>query len=132
MSVLLTIVMSSFQGSSGARLPWLISKLLPVAEGAQRFFSIPIFVLPAAPCTISIHASRVLGLFAAVRDWANAGSMESRKGKATVAPIPRSMVRREICFLVMNINVSLFPRRRGCCFSFAHLERGALHNPQYQ
>ncbi len=67
------------------------------------FFSRPNFVLPAEPWTISIAAKRTL---LAARVFANAvpaGTMASRSGTATVAPMPRNTVRREMCFFVMNM-----------------------------
>src|SRR5262249_43937169 len=60
--------------------------------------------LPADPCTISRQVTRVLGFAAcAVEAVGIAGIIDSRKGNATAAPAPRSTVRREMCFFVMNI-----------------------------
>src|SRR5215472_9033845 len=96
----------------------------------------PYLVLPAMPCTISIQTRRVLGFAAAVRRaGVMAGNIDSRKGKATVAPMPCSIFRREMCFFVRNIKSSLASGHRPliliggfCCRRFrrAHLERGAL------
>jgi len=63
----------------------------------------PIAVLPADPCTISIAERRIFPrpVFAkAVR----AGIIASRKGRATVAPSPRRAARREMWVLVMNMS----------------------------
>src|SRR5262245_9778363 len=100
MSVLLTMVRSFFQGSSGSRLLGPRSKSRPAAAGDHIFFCSPYRVHPAAPWTISRQASRSGGFFVC---GVIAGSMDSRNGSATVAPMPRSTVLREIAFLVMNI-----------------------------
>src|ERR1700733_12689830 len=92
----------------------------------------PSMVLPAEPCTISIAAKRVRGVAAVLRSGVCAGTMESSNGSATVAPKPRRTVRREMCFLVMNIVLT----PRGTCencrlvFRPSHLERRAFHDAQ--
>ncbi len=64
----------------------------------------PIAVLPADPCTISMHARRTLaGAFANTRP---AGTIASMNGSATVTPIPFRTVRREMRFCEMNIRLS--------------------------
>ena len=78
------------------------SKARPVAAGDHMFFSMPIFVLPAAPWTISMAAKRTW-LAAACARAARAGTIASRNGKATVTPMPRRTSRRESCFFAMNI-----------------------------
>src|SRR5262249_49946553 len=86
------------------------SKSWSTPAGAHMFFSIPYFVLPADPCTISTQVMRVLGFaVCAVTAVGIAGIIDSRKGSATAAPAPRSTVRREMCFLVMNILMLLIP-----------------------
>ncbi len=97
------------------------------------FFSWPYVVLPAEPWTISRQARRTLGFPASVRRaGVIAGNMDSRNGRVIVAPMPRSIVRREICFFVMNILASLILVNRfdgcvGCCrFRSFHLECRAL------
>jgi hypothetical protein len=76
----------------------------PPVAGDHKFFSVPKRVAPAEPCTISRHARRVIGFVAwAMRIGVMAGTMDSRNGSATAAPIPRSTVRRDMCFFVMNI-----------------------------
>jgi hypothetical protein len=53
-----------------------------------------------------MHTSRVWPATAAASVFARtdrAGIIESRNGSATVAPIPRSTVRRDKCFLVKNM-----------------------------
>src|ERR1700689_5592772 len=46
---------------------------------------------------------RGLGVAAVWARAVEAGIMASRRGSARVAPAPRRTVRREMCFLVMNI-----------------------------
>ena len=73
------------------------SKALPCAAGDQRLFLPPNAVAPADPCTISMHTSRVLpGADAVFAQAVPAGTIASRSGSATVAPMPRSTVRREM------------------------------------
>src|SRR5262245_6024069 len=90
--------------------------------------------------------------WAAVWDSAvDAGIMASNKGSPTATPAPRRNVRRESCFLVMNMdtpsNFRHYPQRhRGIsrcpCVSvvypsvalrrnLTHLERRALHDPHH-
>ena len=80
----------------------IVQGALPSSAGDQRFFSRPYLVLPAAPCTISIATRRVLSL-PALAHARRAGTIASRNGSATEAPMPRSRVRREKCLFVMNI-----------------------------
>src|SRR5438876_8843119 len=77
-------------------------------------------VLPAAPAA---DARRV---------HAPAGSIASRNGRATVTPMPFRTVRREMCFIVMCMSpLPLLLRIRGGHhgLGLAHLERGAVHDP---
>src|SRR5438128_7889799 len=65
----------------------------------------------------------------------NAGTIASRNGSATVAPIPRRKVRRSNAFFMTNLISPLltlrrFRLRRQLCL--AHLERSALHDAQDQ
>ena len=62
-------------------------------------------VAPAEPCTISMAASRTLPA-AVLANTVRAGTIASSNGNAIVTPMPRSTVRREMCFLVMNIALS--------------------------
>jgi hypothetical protein len=98
-SVSLTMVMYSRHGSSGFKLS-LNSKSRPVCAGDQKCWFEPSTVLPAAPCTISMQVSRVLGAAAVFCRGVCAGIIESSSGKATATPAPRSNVRREMCFFV--------------------------------
>src|SRR6185436_8934729 len=90
-------------------------KLLPVSFGAQLSMIAPcgkamkakrFGVLPAAVCAIAVAA----------------GTMDSRSGSAMVAPIPCRTVRREICFLDMNMSspYSYWLRPIGLAFAAAH------------
>jgi hypothetical protein len=63
----------------------------------------PSCVLPAHPCTISMHARRVRGRAAVLRNTVCAGTIASRNGIAMVAPMPRRTVRLERCLFVMII-----------------------------
>src|SRR5262249_39123980 len=101
----------------------------PTAAGDQRFRFAPKFVLPAAPCTISMATSRMR--FAAdAAPWASAlpaGTIASRKGSAIVAPIPFRTVRLGRCFFVKYMVLRL---RRGGVRGLlgAHLESHAGHH----
>ena len=79
----------------------LRSNALPVFSGFQKYCVPPYSLQPAAPCTCSMQTRRVrlAALPAAV--WANAaraGTIESSRGSAIVAPSPRRAVRRDMCF----------------------------------
>src|SRR5437762_11763069 len=69
--------------------------------------SVPSVVLPTATWTISMEARRVLGDAAVLYSGVCAGTIESRNGSDNDAPMPRSIVRRDRCFLVMNIVLGL-------------------------
>src|SRR5712671_7780798 len=94
----------SRKGSSGSRIIGYLKFLLPGSDlGSPGPPASGIHQPGAAPCGTKIPVKRVLG-FAAVlliRVWA--GTIESSKGKARATPAPRRTVRREMCFLVMNI-----------------------------
>src|SRR5579872_2057221 len=89
-----------------------------------------------------MHARRVLPTAAVLSRGVAAGTMESRSGRLSAAPKPRSTVRREICFLVMYCTLSppsvlvldsgRYTALRICILSPPHLERRALHDPQYE
>ena len=82
-----------------------LAKADPVACGDHRYFWAPMAVAPAEPWTISMAASRTLPAVV----FANAvlaGIMASSRGRAMVTPMPRSMVRREMCFRVIYIRYS--------------------------
>src|SRR5262245_28382408 len=71
------------------------SKLDPAVLGTQY---------PGAiPCGKKIPAKRVFGFEAVALSGVCAGSMASRKGNDNVTPAPRRNVRRERCFLEINI-----------------------------
>ena len=108
-SVLLMIVRWLRKGSSELRLPLLISKRRPVAAGFQKFCVMPNSLHPAAPCTCSMHTSRVRPAARPAAVFAKtprAGTIESSNGSAIVAPRPRSAERRDMCFPVRNIESS--------------------------
>jgi hypothetical protein len=65
----------------------------------------PSALLPAAPCTISMQASRDAGAAAVFASSVLAGTIESSNGSANEAPMPFRTVRRERCFFVMNITI---------------------------
>ncbi len=50
-----------------------------------------------------MHPRRIFGAAAVCASAVRAGIIESSNGNAMAAPAPRSSVRRERCFLVMNI-----------------------------
>src|SRR5689334_11956448 len=88
-SVLLTIVRYLRYGSSETRLVGDRSNADPTSAGAHRFRFAPKFVLPAAPCTISIATNRTRFAPDASRAHAvPAGIIASRKGSATAEPSP--------------------------------------------
>ena len=64
---------------------------------------LPASELPAEPRTISRHARRLRGNAAVLRNGVCAGTIESKRGRAEVTPIPRRTERRERCFFVINI-----------------------------
>src|SRR5690554_4717181 len=78
---------------------------------------------------------RLTGLAAVCASKVAAGTMDSRKGRARTVPAPRSRVRRDRCFLLMNAAI-LFPSNealaaRPCLFQMpAHFSiREARHLP---
>ena len=105
-SVSLMIVVYSRNGSSGFRI-LVNSKSDPSSGGDQRLFFFPYTVLPAEPWTISVAAKRLRGAAAVFRKGVRAGTIDSIKGSAIVAPIPCNTVRRERCFFVMNMDQAL-------------------------
>src|SRR5260370_36548510 len=62
----------------------------------------------AAPCGTKMPVKRVLGVAAVLVKGVCAGTIESNSGSASATPAPWSTVRREMCFLVINI---LLPRQ---------------------
>ncbi len=61
-------------------------------------------VLPALPCTISMHTRRCFDAAAPAAVLAYtvlAGTIASRNGSAAVTPMPFKMARREMCFFEM-------------------------------
>src|SRR5439155_9463550 len=107
-----------------------------------------------------MHPSRLFGLAAVLFKGVCAGTIDSSSGNATVTPAPQRNVRRERCFLVMNmvlVSRLIFPavcavsdrasfvsdrdtsnlkrKTRGGTprlqfFLHFHLERCAFHNPE--
>src|SRR5262245_3256999 len=59
------------------------------------------------PCGTKRPTNRVLGLAAVCASAVAAGTIASSSGSASVAPAPFKTVRREMCFLVRNINGAL-------------------------
>src|SRR6185503_168541 len=94
-----------------------------------------------------MHPRRVFGEAADCANAVAAGTIESRSGSASVTPAPRRNVRRERCFLVMNM--AIVPCNAKCkiqnannpallsafcifhlaLLSSFHLKRDALHDP---
>jgi len=62
---------------------------------------LPMAVLPADPCTISMATSRTFRPAASAR---RAGSIASSRGSASVAPAPLRTARRDRCLLVMYMS----------------------------
>src|SRR5438128_1215871 len=88
------------------------------------FFARPIAVLPAAPCTISMHDSRVRPAAAVFASSVLAGTIASSNGSEIVTPMPLRTVRRDRCFLVITIAFGSLLVGRG--LSSAHLKRRAV------
>src|SRR6185503_8452720 len=99
----------------------------PSAAGVQFCMTIPF--------TMYITPNRVTGLAAVRCNAVSAGTMPSSSGSASVAPRPRSIVRRSIALRVIIIPIVssssgcaslafLLCRRRRSCAA-AHAERGA-------
>jgi hypothetical protein len=53
-----------------------------------------------------MHPNRLRGLAAVPASAVAAGTIDSSRGSASVTPVPLRKVRRERCFLVMNIRDS--------------------------
>src|SRR5260370_5545361 len=68
-----------------------------------------------------MQARRLWGAAAVLRSGVCAGTMESSSGRARPTPMPRRIVRRERCFLVMYMLSLNF-------FRSTHLKRSALHD----
>src|SRR5690242_20045528 len=85
-----------------------------------------------------MQARRVLGAAAVLATGVCAGTMESSNGRAKDTPIPRRTVRRERCFLVMNIALGLLiqvagnsiGRRTHILFRSSHFERRTFHDSE--
>src|SRR3954453_7128158 len=125
------IVMYSRNGSSDLSAVGARSNDVPVAAGDQRFIFAPSSLQPAAPCTISIATRRVASVPAAApfrRLNALAGSIASRNGRAKVAPIPRTKVRRGSGLSVrISIVEALSGSRRTARFLLVVVRRGGRH-----
>src|SRR5262245_1460768 len=107
------------------------SKSLPSLAGIRRFVSVPYIVLPADPWTTSTQASRVREAAAVWRSGVIAGTIDSRNGNPTTAPMPRRTVRREICLFAINMRLSpryLLMLLYGCVIVPRHLEQRTLYN----
>src|SRR5688572_11463520 len=102
------------------------SKSRPTAAGSHRFCVAPHSWQPPAPWTCSMQIRRVLSSAAAVVDQGRpAGAIAFRNGSPTVAPTPRTKVRRGMCLPVMKfIGASWDSLGRG----LLHLERVAAHD----
>ena len=79
------------------------SKSDPSCAGHQRLCFTPYSVLPAEPCTTSMHARRFLGDAAVFRNGVCAGTIAASQGNVMADPRPRRTARRDTCFFVMNI-----------------------------
>src|SRR5579864_5322110 len=85
-----------------------------------------------------MHARRVFPAAAVLATGVCAGTIESSSGSAKDTPMPRRTVRRERCFLVMNIALGLLiqvagnsiGRRILILFGSSHLKWRAFHNSQ--
>src|SRR6188474_2455189 len=112
----------------------LSSNPAPTASGVNRLMTMP--------CGTYTNPRRGL-CFTLL---ANAGTIASSNGSATVAPSPRRNVRRPRCFWVMNIvaclreisfaSVRAFDRgsgrrRRGGVLCNLQAERGAVRDPEH-
>src|ERR1700736_4316074 len=82
------------------------------------------------PLGTYITPNRFTGLAAVFAMADSAGTMLSRNGNASVAPMPRSTVRRGIAFLEINIALLLFFRhaKRWPALDRPHAERRARDN----
>src|SRR5580704_8700882 len=100
----LVMTVCSRNGCSGPRIIGYLKFLLPGSDfGSPGPPASGIHHPGAAPCGTKIPVKRVFGLAAVllIRVWA--GTIESSNGKARATPAPLRTVRREMCFLVMNI-----------------------------
>ena len=105
-------------GSSGFIDERERSKFFPSSLGDQSPSDAPRSLQPAAPCTFSIATRRVLSAdrpASVALSGRDAGTMASRSGRPIEAPMPLSIVRREMCFPVMK---SIFVLPRGGWLSF--------------
>src|SRR5579864_2477601 len=104
----LVIMVCSRNGSNGSRIIGYLKFLLPGSDfGSPGPPASGIHQPGAAPCGTKIPVKRVFGLAAVLRNRVCAGIMESSSGKAKATPAPRKTVRRDMCFLVMNISLLL-------------------------
>src|SRR5436309_14616333 len=86
------------KGSSGFQLNGSVAGSAPTFSGTQY---------PGAmPCGTKQPTNRGFGFAAVCASAVAAGTIASRSGNASVAPAPRRIVRREMCFLDMNMVVS--------------------------
>src|SRR5688500_10618463 len=134
-----TTVIESRKDWIGFRIG-LSSKPTPRVEGVQW--------LGRSPIGTKMAPKRRVGAPAVLTDAVSAGTIASSSGSASVAPIPRSIVRRDNAFFVTNISGSSAPSKgcptvrlvgrpfRGAYGAFlrytrrsrAHLERHAAHD----
>ena len=84
----------SRNGASGA-IVGMNSKAAPSAAGSQSFMIMPLGTYTAP--------KRLIGLAAVFSTAVRAGTIPSSSGNATVTPMPRSTVRRDIFFFVIII-----------------------------
>ena len=94
-----TTVTASRNDSSGLRIG-LNSKLAPVVVGVQW--------LGRSPIGTKMAPNRRVGVPAVLTVGVSAGTIASSSGRASVAPIPRSIVLRDNAFFVTNIGRSCF------------------------
>src|SRR5216110_3503438 len=96
----------------------------------------PNAVLPADPWTISSATKRsFLPESAAFANTERAGTIASRNGSATAAPMPRSTVRRDIVLFEINIRSPLpltIGRGQRRFDRFRHPERRAVDDAEHE
>src|SRR3984957_15539362 len=101
----LMITVCSRNGSSGSKTMEYLKSLSPAARfGSPGPPASGTHHPGAAPWGTKMPVKRVFGFAAVLLSKVCAGIMESSNGNASATPAPRRSVRREMCFLVMNID----------------------------
>src|ERR1700733_6754923 len=100
----LVISVCSRKGSSGSKIIGYLKSLAPTSRlGSPGPPASGTHHPGAAPCGTKMPVKRVLGFAAVLLISVWAGIMEFSSGSANATPAPRSRVRREMCFLVINM-----------------------------